>query len=143
MLTIFLLLVFALGAIAMLRRLAATARLARWLHEHRPEIWRGLDRPGSTFFKGDSDNGYLKRTSALQAMNRLMPLHSYQRKLSEPEALDCLRSHQIWAVLSILFIIRFIAGIFFGVVRDQTRPEDVPPHSEIQEGEQAVDCTRH
>ncbi len=143
MLTTFLLLVFALGAIAMLRQLAATARLARWLREHRPNIWRELDRPGSTFFKGDSDNGYLKRTSALQAMNRLMPLHSYQRKLSEPQALDCLRSHRIWGVLSMLFTILFIAGILFGVVRDQIRPEDVPPRSGIQEGEQAVDGNPH
>jgi hypothetical protein len=76
-------------------------------------------------------------------MNRLMPLHSYQRKLSEPQALDCLRSHRIWGVLSMLFTILFIAGILFGVVRDQIRPEDVPPRSGIQEGEQAVDGNPH
>ena len=138
MLTIYLLLVFALGAIAILRQFAATARLARWLHEHRPNIWRELGRPGWTFFKGDSDNGYLKRTSALQAMNRLMPLHTYQRKINEPEALDCLRSHRIWGVLSMLFMILFIAGILFGVVRGKIRPEHVPLGFGIQEGEQVA-----
>ena len=143
MLTIFLLLVFALGAIAILRQFAATERLARWLHGHRPDIWRELVRPGTTFFVGDPDNGYLKRTSALRAMNRLMPLHNYQRKLNEPEALDCLRSHRIWGVFSMLFMALFIAGILFGVIRDQIRPEDVPPGSGIQEGVQAVHGNTH
>lgn len=138
MLTIFLILVFALGAVSGLRQFAATARLARWLHEHRQFIWQELDRPGSTFFKGDSDNGYLKRTSALQAMNRLMPLHAYQGKLNDPEALDCLRSHRMWGFLSMLFMLLFMAGILFGVIRDQIRPEELPPGSQIQESEPAT-----
>lgn len=95
----------------------ATVGLAKWLYRHRPKIWRELGRPGTTFFKGDPDNGYLSRTAALSQMHRMMPLHNYRRQLEDSEADRYLRLHRLCGWLPAVFFALFFIGIFYGVAR--------------------------
>lgn len=96
---------------------SATSRLAKWLYRNRPEVWRELGRPGTTFFKGDPDNGYLRRTSALQGLYKTMPLHGYRKKLADVEAQRYLRMHRIAGRLAVMFMTLFAVGMFYGVER--------------------------
>lgn len=118
---------------------AATAKLAKWLHHNHREVWRELGCPGTTFFKGDPGNGYLRRTSALQRMQRLMPLHAYRRQLNNGEAERYLQQHRLGGRLAVIFMLLFGAGIFYGVARDKSRSQ-IPLINPtiIQEGEQAA-----
>ena len=125
----FLLSAFVLMMASGIVELLATSRLARWLYFNRREVWRELGCPGTTFFKGDSDNGYFRRTSALSQMFRMMPLRQYSRQLASSDAESYIRIHRISKALGIVLMILFGAGIFFGITRDQNR-EDAPNQSE-------------
>jgi hypothetical protein len=128
----FLLLMFGLSWASGFAQFAATARLAKWLFHHHPKIWRELGRLGTTFFKGESDNGYFSRTSALQWMNKIMPLHDYRRKLAKDDAAQrYLRQHEVAGRWSAICLGLFIIGIFCGVIRDkQRRSTSSPPSTE-------------
>lgn len=128
----FLLLMFGLSWASGFAQFAATARLAKWLFHHQPKIWRELGRPGTTFFKGEPDNGYFSRTSALQRMFKSMPLRDYHRKLAKDDAAQrYLRQHQMAGRWSAICLGLFIIGIFCGVIRDkQRRSTSSPPSTE-------------
>src|SRR6478609_6022716 len=131
-LTAFLLSVFALMMISGIVDFLATTRLARWLYLNRREIWRDLGRPGTTLFKGDPDNGYFRRTSALSQMYRTMPLREYRQQLAGTDADRYIRLHGISRAIGIILMILFGAGIFWGIQRDKSRANI------SQQSEQAV-----
>jgi hypothetical protein len=116
-LTGFLLRTFGLSFAGGVLQFHATSRLAKWLYHHRREICRELGRPGTTFFKGDPDNTYLSRTTALNQMQRMIPLHDYQRQLADGEAARYLYLHRLYGGLSAVFMALFFVGIFYGVFR--------------------------
>lgn len=120
-LTGFLLSTFALSFVGGSLQFRATVGLAKWLCRHRPKIWRELGRPGTAFFKGDPDNGYFSRTTALSQMYRKMPLHNYHRQLADDEAARYLRLYQLCGWLSAVFLALFFIGIFYGVAREKGR----------------------
>lgn len=115
-LTWFLLSMFALMIASGFVQYHATSKLAKWLYLNHPDAWRELGRPGTTFFRGDSDNGYLRRTSALQSMWRMMPLHAYRKQLADEEASRYLRLHRLGGIFSLVFMALFFGGIFYGVL---------------------------
>jgi len=111
----FLVVTFGLMMISGIMQDVATSRLAKWLYHHHLPIWRELGRPGTTFFKGEPDNGYFSRTTALQLMMKGMPLNNYRRKFAKDEEVQrYLRQHQLSGRISAVFLIIFIIGIFVG-----------------------------
>jgi hypothetical protein len=92
----------------------ATVNLAKWLFYNRREIWLELGRPGTFLFRGDPDNGYWSRTSALNSMYRSMPLYSYRRLQSDLQAQRYLRQYILSNRIFVLFLILFVVGVFYG-----------------------------
>ena len=113
-LTVYLLAMFGLSGASITLRFAATAKLASWLYRNKREVWHSLGCPGTTFFKGDGRNGYLSRTSALQILDRMMPLRN-NYALSGDEVESYYRQHRLGSRLATFFIVLFIGGVFFGV----------------------------
>lgn len=126
---VFLLSVFGLMMVSGIMDFLATSHLAKWLYLNRREVWRELGRPGTTFFKGDPDNGYFRRTSALSQMCRMMPLREYRPQLAGTGADHYIRLHRISKSIGIILMILFGAGIFWGIRRDKNRV-DIPQQSE-------------
>jgi hypothetical protein len=114
----FLVATFAMGSISAFVHFHATAKLAMWLYREHRDIWLKLDSPGTTFFKGDPDNGYLRRTSALQRMYRMMPLHAYHRQLSHETAQRILNLHRVAGIVAVIAMVLFFIEIIYGVVRE-------------------------
>src|SRR5687768_11734023 len=111
----FLLAAFVLMMISGIIGFVATARLAKWLCHHHREIWRELRRPGTTFFKGEVDNGYFSRTSALNLMWKSMPLGDYHRKLAKDDtAQRYLRQHRLAGRWAVVFMVLFAFGMLVG-----------------------------
>ena len=52
-------------------------------------------------------------------MNRRMPLSQYRGQMDAPEAVECILSYRIWFRLSFIFLLLFIGGVVFGVIRDR------------------------
>ncbi|WP_193213206.1 hypothetical protein [Luteolibacter marinus] len=93
------------------------SKLARWLYQNRREVWRGLGRPGTFFFKGEPDNGYLARTSALQLLAQGTWVGGYRKKLAGTEAEAYLRRRRVAGWISILSMVLFAAGMVFGIAQ--------------------------
>lgn len=115
-LTWFLVTTFVMGSVSIWAQFHAIAKLAQWLYSKHREIWRELGRPGTALFKGDPDNPYLRRTSALQAMQRMIPLHAYQRQLGDEVAQMFLARHRVAGIFSIVAMVLFFIGIIYGLV---------------------------
>jgi hypothetical protein len=116
-LSIFLLSVFALMMVSSIVEFLIRSRLAKWLYLNRRGFWLELGRPGTTSFKGEPDNGYFGRTSALNQMWRVMPLRDYQQRLAGTDAEHYLRLHTVFRSMGIVLMILFAAGILFGIAR--------------------------
>jgi hypothetical protein len=114
-LTWFLLSMFALLIASGFVQYHATSKLAKWLYLNHPDVWRELGRPGTSSFRGDPDNRKLARISALQSMQRMMPLHAYRSYLANEEADRYLRQHRLGGILSVIFMALFFGGIFYGI----------------------------
>ena len=78
----FFLVMSGLGIASGILHFAATAKLAKWLLLHHREVWRGLGRPGTTFFKGEPDNGCLRSNSALRLIVKGCGLTGIRERLS-------------------------------------------------------------
>ena len=143
-LTAFLLSVFTLMMVSGIVDYLATSRLAKWLYSNRREVWRQLGCPGTTFFKGDSDNGYTQRTSALNRMFRMMPLRDFRPQLAGTDADRYIRLYRISRVIGIILMILFGVGILWGIQRDKSRAY-IPQQSEVADGKtpQARMDSRH
>jgi len=129
----FILVMLGLFMISIIIQFAATVRLAKWLCHHHPKIWRELGRPGTTFFKGEEDNGYFSRGNALQRMFKSMPLQEYDRKLAKDEgAQRYLRQHRLAGRWSVVFFVLFGFGILIGHARHETRAGNPPEKSETR-----------
>lgn len=123
-LLVYLLATFGLMITGVWLRFNATARLAKWLFRHRRDVWMELGSPGSTFFKGESDNPYLKRTTALNAMYKSMPLHDYKPHLSDTTAESCIKQYHLGGIMAGVSMALFAFGIIYGVACEQRRPDD-------------------
>jgi hypothetical protein len=117
-LTAILLSAFALMMISGIVTFLTTTRLAKWLYLNRREVWHELGRPGTTFFKGDHDNGYFQRTSAMNRMCHTMPLIEIRPELTGTGADRYIRLHKISTSIGIVSMIVFGVGIFLGIHRE-------------------------
>jgi hypothetical protein len=124
---------FGLMMISGIIEFVATARLAKWLCHHHPGIWRELGRPGTTFFKGEEDNGYFSRTTALNLMHKSMPLQNYHRKLVKDDvAQRYLRHHRLAGRWGAVFLFLFAVGIFVGIALREGDAGAAPGKSETR-----------
>lgn len=90
----------------------------RWLHAEEPAIWRQLSRPGTTFFKGNPDNGYLSRTLALRILSRMMsqavPLAGYAKLQEGYPGYSYIQAYRFWSRLGAFFLFVFVVLVFVG-----------------------------
>lgn len=102
-----------------------TVRLAKWLHLQHRETWEKVGRPGTTFFKGDEDNPYFARTTAMAQFNRMQPWDV--EKLPRSEAVEAmLRRHRCLDRISTITFALVGAFILWHAVTDP-RPVGVQP----------------
>ena len=93
---------FVLGTLASVMQLRTTAQLAKWLYENQRSTWIRLGRPGTTFFKGQNDNGYLARTSSLLQLNKGNWPDELTRTPEGSMVAQNIRSHRRWGRIDLL-----------------------------------------